>query len=167
MRDSLDLLLDAAGDAAVRADWAALAAAEVPSSGDREADDHAPHVTIAERDEVAPEVDAALGVLVERLPLALVLGPPVVLGAADRRFVARTVVPTAELLSLHAAAAELLGPGGPPHGAVGEWLPHVTVSGRLRDDGVTAALGALGPAYGVRAVRLRRWYPRERVVRDL
>lgn len=175
VRDSLDLLLDAAGERAVRAEGAALAERGLADPFARTTGHHAPHLTVAERDEVADEVDARLGVLTAHLPLALDLGPVVVLGGADRRFLARAVLPTPGLLALHADAAGLLGPGGPPHGAVGAWLPHVTVSGRLADADVPGALAALdlgaggpgSPAYRVVGERLRRWLPREGVVRDL
>ncbi|WP_028473309.1 2'-5' RNA ligase family protein [Nocardioides alkalitolerans] len=167
MRHSLDLLLDASGDAAVRAEWRLLSEAGLPSSGDRQDATHGPHVTLAERDEVPAEAERAVGTLVASLPLALHLGPPVVLGTADRWFLARSVVPSAALLALHAEAAELLGPGGPPWAAPGAWLPHVTLSRRLTTTALTEALGLLGPAYDVAATRLRRWDPEARTVRDL
>ncbi|MDT9591443.1 2'-5' RNA ligase family protein [Nocardioides zeae] len=167
MRDSLDLLLDGPGEAAVRAEWDALSAAGVPSSGDRTGGHHGPHVTVAERDRVAEDLEARLDELAVRLPLTLRLGPPLVLGGPGRRVLARAVVATPALLDLHAAAAAVLGPGGPPHGEVGAWTPHVTLSGRLGDDDVAGALGALGEAYAVRAVRLRRWMPASGTVRDL
>lgn len=181
MRDSLDLLLDAAGERAVRAEGAALAERGLADPFARTTGHHAPHLTVAERDEVTDEVDARLGALTAHLPLALDLGPVVVLGAADRRFLARAVLPTPRLLALHVEAAALLGPGGPPHGVPGAWLPHVTVSGRIADDALPAALAALeaaararrtderpgSSAYRVVGERLRRWLPRTGEVRDL
>lgn len=168
MRDSLDLLLDAGGERAVRDEWERVAGAGVPGAGVRRDAGHAPHLTVAERDEVAADVDASLDALVAHLPLTLHLGAPVVLGAPGRRVVARVVAPTPELLALHAEAARLLGPeGGPPWSAPGRWVPHLTVTGRLTDDQVVPALGALGAPYDVVGARLRRWMPTTRTLRDL
>ncbi|MFW6774939.1 2'-5' RNA ligase family protein [Nocardioides sp. CPCC 205120] len=167
MRDSLDLLLDDAGEAVVRAEWTALVDAGLPSAGDRRDATHAPHVTVAERDAVDPCADEAIETLVALLPVAVHLGAPVVLGARRGVVVARSVVPTAELLALHAAAHAALGPGGPPWSAPGRWLPHVTVSGRLEPPQVGAVVAVLGPGYDVVGARLRRWSPGTRAVRDL
>ncbi len=168
MRDSLDLLLDAEGERAVRDEWERVASAGVPGAGVRRDAGHAPHLTVAEREGVAAEADAALDALVAHLPLTLHLGAPVVLGAAGRRVVARVVAPTSALLHLHAEAARLLGPdGGPPWSAPGRWVPHLTVTGRLTDDEVVPALGALGAPYDVVGARLRRWMPGTRTLRDL
>ncbi|WP_277500458.1 MULTISPECIES: 2'-5' RNA ligase family protein [unclassified Nocardioides] len=167
MRASLDLLLDDAGESAVRAEWGVLTAAGLPSAGDRRDATHAPHVTVAERDAVRPAADEALEALVARLPVAVHLGAPVVLGARRGLVVARSVVPTADLLALHAAAHATLGPGGPPWSEPGRWLPHVTVSGRLDASQVGAVVAALGPGYDVVGARLRRWSPATRTVRDL
>ncbi|MDQ1102740.1 2'-5' RNA ligase family protein [Nocardioides zeae] len=171
MRDSLDLLLDAEGEGAVREEWDRVAAAGVPGAGVRRDAGHAPHLTVAERDEVPAEADAALDALVAHLPLTLHLGAPLVLGAAGRRVVARVVAPTPALLALHAEAARLLrsggARGGPPWSAPGRWVPHLTVTGRLTDDQVVPALTALGAPYEVVGARLRRWMPGTRTLRDV
>lgn len=171
MRDSLDLLLDAAGEHAVREEWDRVAAVGVPGAGVRRDAGHAPHLTVAERDEVPAEADTALDALAAHLPLTLHLGAPLVLGAPGRRVVARAVAPTPALLVLHAEAARLLAEGGarggPPWSAPGRWVPHLTVTGRLTDDQVAPALGALGAPYDVVGARLRRWMPGPRTLRDL
>lgn len=167
VRDSLDLLLDDAGEAAVRAEWRRLSEAGVPSSGDRVDASHAPHLTLAERDRVEPAAEAALAGLVALLPLTLHLGPPVVLGGPGRRVLARSVAPTPGLVELHAEAARILGGGGPPWSAPGRWLPHVTLSRRSDDASVVRALPLLGEAYDVRATRLQRWEPAARRLRQL
>ncbi|MFB2582802.1 2'-5' RNA ligase family protein [Herbiconiux sp. P15] len=88
---------------------------------------------------------AGAGALV--LPLAVALGAPLLFGAGDRRVLARSVVPSAGLLRLHAAIHSLVGPGDDaPHTRPGEWTPHVTLARRLRLETLPQALTLLDAA---------------------
>ena len=98
---SVELVLDAASDAAVRAEWAALLAAGLPSRARNPSPTNAPHVTLLAATHLAPDHDAALAEAVAGLPLEVRLGPVVLFGT-DRPVLARLVVPTADLLALHA-----------------------------------------------------------------
>ena len=96
------------------------------------------------------------------LPLTVRLGPLLVLGS--RRFVlARLVVPTGELLSLHAvvAGAMAAAPGVPALVRPGRWTPHVTLARGLGTSQVGDSLAILGPVTtldgSIEAVR--RWDP--------
>lgn len=151
---SLELLLDADAEHAVRRDWEALAAAGLSSLAAHTAPSNRPHVTLLARStDVAHPLDIG-----PALPLPLVLGPPLLLGAGDRRVLARAVVPTPALLALHAAVLRAAGPGDdPPHVLPGRWMPHVTLARRLRVADLTVALALLGPAIEARAVAVRRW----------
>ena len=74
---SVELVLDAALDAAVRAEWAALSAAGLPSQADHTGATNAPHVTLVSVDSLDDVAEAALARLSESVPLAVRLGPPV------------------------------------------------------------------------------------------
>jgi 2'-5' RNA ligase len=160
---SVELLLDGGLDAAVRAQWQALADAGLPSQARHTGATNRPHVTLAVHSEPWPAtVEAALPDAVGPLPLTLRLGGLVSFGQGGGRYVlARLVVPSAGLLALHARIAAAVDPGravdpdrpgalgalgalgGPDHLGVGRWTPHVTLARRLDAAAFPAALGAL------------------------
>lgn len=156
---SAELLLDEALDSAVRAQWQWLAAAGLPSQARHTGPTNAPHVTLAVRESIPQAYDAALAAAAG-LPLAVRLGGLVVF--AHRRCVlARAVVPTEELLALHACVYDALtgaGPG-PDNLAPSRWTPHVTLARGLTSEQVGSAVAVLSrtaEAAG-QAVALRRW----------
>jgi len=157
---SVELLLDRARDAAVRARWDRLRGAGLPSQARHTGASNAPHVTLAAREAIDPGAEPGLRATVAGLPMPLRLGALACFGRG--RFVlVRLVVPGAQLLALHAAVAHVLGPD--PHGlrnlAPGEWTPHVTLARRLTGEQVARALGELdgaGEQTGA-AVGYRRW----------
>jgi len=161
---SAELLLDPPTDAAVRAEWAALSAAGLPSQADHRGESNAPHVSLAVADGFPATGEDALATTVRLLPMPVRLGPPVLLGGR-RLVLARLVVVDRALLDLHAAVvAALAGATGPsPHSAPGQWVPHVTLARGIPADGLAAALSVLrGPDGAVPevaglAVELRRW----------
>lgn len=131
---SVEMLLSEGLDAAVRSEWALLAAAGVPSQADHAGASNAPHVTLA----VADHVDAAAD---DRLRTLRLARPEVVLGGllvfpGRRSVLARLVVPSVALLEVHATVAGVLGDVGQvsDHLAPGRWTPHVTIARRLRDE---------------------------------
>lgn len=97
MVHSIELVFDSDTEAAIRRIWAGLAAAGIPS----QAPASRPHVSLAVAERIAPEVDEPLGAVARRLPLDCVIGAPVLFGRANVVFT-RLVVPTSELLALHA-----------------------------------------------------------------
>ncbi len=150
---SIELLLDDAAEARVRADWDALASAGMSSMAAHPGASNRPHVTLLARSTAVPHpllVDAAL-------PLPVVLGAPLLLGDGDRRVLARSLVPTAALLELQAAVVRAAGPSDDARFAPGAWTPHVTLAKRIRLDDLPHALGLLGPPIEARGVALRRW----------
>lgn len=154
---SVELLLDDATDAAVREQWAALAAAGLPSQADHLGASNRPHVTLGVAQQVPAEAEAALAALLDAVPLPVALGGALVLGG-PRGVLARLVVPSAELLALQARVAALVGTEI-AHTAPGRWTPHVTLARRLDDDQLGAALAVLGRGTELvgTAVALRRW----------
>ena len=168
---SLELLLDADSEARIRAEWTALADAGLSSLAAHTAPSNRPHITLVVRPSIRQLDRTALGAIT--LPLALEIGDPILFGSGDRRVLARSVVPTAELLELHAALHSIAGgdAADAPHTRPGAWTPHVSLARRIRLDALPHALRILddgrsagGPA---EATRLRRWDAASATVTDL
>ena len=162
---SIELLLDAASEAAVREDWARLAEAGLSSSGRHPSPSSRPHVTLLVRPTLAPvPFDDAVALL----PVPVLLGAPIVFRHGDRGVLARGVEPSPELLALH-QAVHAGAPPGPDaaHTRPGEWTPHVTLARRLRLDALDEALALLGPPISGSGVALRRWDSAEAKVTPL
>ncbi len=161
---SAELLLDPATDAAVRAEWAALSAAGLPSQADHRGETNAPHVSVVVADRFPPAGEEALLATIEALPLSLRLGAPVVFGGR-RLVLARLVVVDRPLLDLHAAVGDALAGASDrsPHTAPGRWVPHVTLARGIPADALATALEVLGGKGGAvadldgQASVLRRW----------
>lgn len=151
MTQSLELLLDDPADARIRAEWDGFVRADLPSQALHRGASNAPHVTLLARPALPPTA-------VEGLPLPIRLGSPVVLGGGDRRTIARLVVPTAELLSLHARLHAAVGPGeDAPFGAPGAWIPHVTLARRVPLADIGRALALVDGEVEATAVAIRHW----------
>lgn len=166
---SLELVLDDAADAAVRAEWDALARAELPSQAQHTGASNRPHVTMLVRPTLA-RIDVS--VLADALPLPVTLGAPVLFGIGRTRVIARSVIPTASLLQLHERLHALAGAGDDAaHTRPGEWTAHVTLARRVPLDRVGEALGVLADAgigdLAATAVGLRRWDAATRTTTDL
>lgn len=132
MVHSIELLFDPDTEAAVRAIWGDLAAADIPSR----VPTGRPHVTLAVAERIAPDVDPLLHSVKRQLPLACTVGAPLLFGRANA-VLARLIVPSAELLALHAEVHRLCGPyllpGPLPNSLPGQWTAHVTVARRVGD----------------------------------
>ncbi|MDU0313608.1 2'-5' RNA ligase family protein [Phycicoccus sp. M110.8] len=157
---SVELVLDAVTDEAVRGLWAALAQAGLPSQADHQGPTNAPHVTLAAVPLVTAAAEQALVPLAARLPMRLELTGPALLGER-RPALVLPVAPDAALDALHrhvrSALVETVG-------MVDElpWRPHITLARRLPDDVATAALAYAAslpiPSAAV-ATAVRRWDP--------
>lgn len=162
---SIELTLDDDADAAVRADWAALAEAELPSLAAHTSATNRPHLTLAAGEGLAdsPALREALGAL----PVPVVLGSVVLFGDYAKRVVlARQVVVTPELIALHARVHDLL-TDATPQTRPGAWTPHVTLSARLPVADLPRALALLGTAREGAAVGARLWDGVERALTAL
>jgi hypothetical protein len=157
---SVELLLDDATDSAVRAQWAALAAAGLPTLGHHTAASNRPHVTLAARRSIDPAREPALAAAVVPLPVPVRVGAVACFGRGPFVLV-RLVVASRALLDLQAAVTQMLGPDPTTdhHFAAGRWTPHVTLAHRLAADQLGAALSALDGATerDGYAVACRRW----------
>lgn len=163
---SVEALLDAGADAAVRQEWTALAGAGLPSQAAHQGATNAPHVTLSVASGVPDFVESRIArELAPLLPVPVRLGPLIVMGS--RRFVlAHLVVPTDELLGLHATVARAMSaaPDVPDVVRPGRWTPHVTLARGLGSRQVGEALAVLGrtrPLDGA-IESVRRWDPTAR-----
>jgi hypothetical protein len=163
MAHSIELLLDSRTDTAIRAAWQALADAGLPSQVNVKSATNRPHITLLAAQRISPEVDEVLRGLAPRLPLDCVVGAHVVFGG-PRLTLARLIVPSAELLALHAEVFRLALPHvtGQPfaHCRPGHWTAHATLGRRLTAIEVGAALGLAeeaAPDLAAEVVALRRW----------
>ncbi|MDQ1082967.1 2'-5' RNA ligase family protein [Microbacterium sp. SORGH_AS_0344] len=166
---SLELVFDAASDAAVRREWDAMIAADLPSQARHTGESNRPHITLLVRPELAPPDLAALAA---DLPLALTLGAPLLFGAGRSRVIARSVIPSTALLAFHARVHELAGAGDDAvHTRPGEWTAHVTLARRVPLDRVGEALAVLSDAgegeLAVTATGVRHWDSGSKTVTDL
>ncbi len=160
MAQSVELLLDDASDAAVRAQWDALAAAALPSLARQDTPSHRPHVTLAARRSLDPALEPALAEVATALPLPVRIGALACFGRGPYVLV-RVLAASTALLELQAAVTRVLGPDPATehHFGTGRWTPHTTLGRRLTADQVAAALTVLsGPTeQDGKAVGCRRW----------
>lgn len=159
MVQSVELLLNEDADTAVRAEWAALAAAGLPSQARHTGASNRPHVTAAVAAELTPEHERALAA-VEFAPLPVLIGSPVVFG--DRRpILVRLVIPTVALLALHRRihAAIAGAPGVPGNSLPDAWTPHVTLARRVPPESLGTAIGLVARPrdFPATVVGIRRW----------
>jgi 2'-5' RNA ligase superfamily len=169
MVHSIELLLDPDSDAAVRRIWTKLADAELPSQAANRSPSNRPHISLVVAERIDAGVDLLLRPIAQRLPIRCVVGAPLLFGG-PRFTVARLVVPSAELLSLHADAHDAclphLLPGPMAHTAPGAWTPHVTLCWRMDAAQLAKALTVVKKlTHDIRGqfVGMRRWDGSQRV----
>ena len=155
---SVELLLDEATERAVRADWDALADRGLSSLAAHVAPSNRPHVSLY-GGTTLDRASALHGAAVE-IPFGIRLGPPILFGAGPRRVLARSVVPSAALLGLHAAVVDQVRARGADDDDAflpGNWIPHVTIARRVQVSSLEVALGLLGPEVEGTVVGIRLW----------
>lgn len=160
MAHSIELLFDEDTEARLTGQWRTLTDAALPSQGDLATPTNRPHLTLVAANRIdAGRVD--LTAIAMRLPIPLVVGPPLVLGGGSRLVLARSVAPSTELVSIQALASRLsaaLCEGRSPTSLPGRWTPHTTLARRMSAADLTAALTAL--SFGVieaQAISVRYW----------
>jgi hypothetical protein len=164
MVHSIELVFDHDTEAAIRRIWADLAAAGIPS----QAPASRPHMTLVVADRIAPDVDALLRPVAQRLPLACAVGASLLFGRTNA-VLARLIVPTAELLAVHAEVHRICGPyvapGPMPNSLPGHWTGHVTLARRVGGAQLGRALRIAGRPSEIRGhlAGLRRWDGKKRV----
>lgn len=158
MVHTIELVFDDDTGSAIRQLWTDLAAAGIPS----QAPASRPHVTMVVADRIGDDVDTLLTPLSRRMPLPCTIGAPVLFGRGSA-ILARLVVPTTELLALHAEAHRQclphLVPGPAPNSLPGQWTAHVTMARRVHGAALGRALRIAGRPTQLTGsfAGLRRW----------
>lgn len=164
MVHSIEVLFDRDTEAAIRRIWADLATADIPS----QAPASRPHVTLAVAERIAPDVDALLRPVAQQLPLRCAVGASLLFGRSNA-VLARLIVPTAELLAVHAEVHRICGPyllPGPMRNSLpGQWTAHVTLARRVGGAQLGRAVRIAGRPSELRGsfAGLRRWDGSKRV----
>lgn len=168
MAHSVELIFDDDTDAAVRRIWDDLTGAGIRSQASVQSPSNRPHVTLSVAEQMDDVVDEALRPLLGLLPFSCTIGAPIVFGRGPFTLV-RLVVPSAELLGLHAEVHRVclphMSPGPFPHADPGQWTPHVTLARRLAADRLADALSLPRMSRDRQAtvVGLRHWDGNKRV----
>ncbi|CAM4071451.1 hypothetical protein MB901379_02221 [Mycobacterium basiliense] len=164
MVHSIELVFDPDTEAAIRRIWGELAAAGIPS----QAPASRPHVTLSVAEHIESDVDAVLRPIARRLPLSCTIGAPVLFGRSNVVF-ARLLVPTGDLLALHAEVHRLCGshlsPAPMSNSLPNKWTAHVTLARRVGGGQLGRALRIAGRPLQIdgRFAGLRRWEGNKRV----
>ena len=162
MVHSVELLFDSDTEATVRRIWDDLTNAGVRSQASNNATSNRPHVTLAVAEHMDDAVNDALRPMLGLLPLACTIGAPMLFGRGPFTLV-RLMVPSPELLALHARVHEAclphMSPGPLPHADPGQWTPHVTLARRVNRTSwpMRCRCGGCRATGGAAAVALRHW----------
>jgi hypothetical protein len=158
MVHSIELVFDRDTETTIRRIWADLAAAGIPS----QAPASRPHATMVVAERIVADVDAVLAPMSQRLPLECVVGAPLLFGRA-KVVLARLLVPTSELLAVHADVYRLclphVEPAPMPNCLPGQWTAHVTLARRVGGAQLGRALRVAGRPSEIHGsvAGLRRW----------
>jgi 2'-5' RNA ligase len=158
MVHSVELVFDQDTEAALRHIWDGLREAGIPS----QAPASRPHATLTVSERIDPVVDTELGSLSSRFPFECRIGAPLLFGRS-KAVLARLVVPTSELLDLHAEVYRIClphqEPAPMPNSAPGHWTAHVTLARRVVPAQLGRALRIAGKPSEIcgNVIGLRRW----------
>lgn len=156
---SIELLLDDDSDARIRANWESLDAAGLRTPASIVAPTVRPHCTLLAGSSISGS-DGGMSAVAQRLPICAVVGPPILFDSPSGLTLAAILVPSADLLAVHATAHRLCGGGVAdldPHCTPGAWTPHVTLARRVPADAVADALARLGGPIAAQVTAVRRW----------
>jgi len=179
MVQSVELLLEPDAEQRVRDEWTALAEVGLPSLATEHSETNRPHVTAAVAEAgLEAAVDALNAVfrgwhLAER-GLPVVVGSPVLFGGHRARWVlARLVVPSRPLITLHSAVHRAIAGAAPDAGVVDQtrpdsWTAHVSLARRVPADRLGEALSHVDPSpLRCRITGARLWDSPRRTVTPL
>lgn len=160
---SIELVFDGPTESLVRADWARLAAAGLPSLAGHTSPSNSPHITLAAGTDLVATREGPW----EVLPVDVTFSGAVVFPAgAGKYFLARAVLPTAPLLDLHGILHQGLS-GALPLTCPGAWTPHVTISRRIPGHQLGTAVDLLDLRLEGRCTGARLWDSSTRTVTPL
>ncbi|MBF4463117.1 MULTISPECIES: 2'-5' RNA ligase family protein [unclassified Rathayibacter] len=139
---SVDVLFDPEAETRIRAQWAALGAAGIPSLALHRSESNRPHLTLLAGRDLTPPPPGALG----PLPTSVDLSSLVLFPHGGRFVLAWGVVRSPDLDALHARAIRLV-PGAVFTSLPEAWTPHVTIARRLRAEHLGEAAALLGEPF--------------------
>jgi hypothetical protein len=158
MVHSVELVFDSDTEAAIRRIWDELRGLGIPS----QAPASRPHVTLTVAERIAPDVDELLGSLADRFPMPCRIGAPLLFGRSQL-ILTRLIVPTADLLAVHAEVYRLslahTDPGPMANSVPGQWTGHTTLARRVHGSQLGRALRIAGRPSEIKGsfTGLRRW----------
>ncbi|PJJ71840.1 2'-5' RNA ligase superfamily protein [Diaminobutyricimonas aerilata] len=167
---SVELLLDADADEAVREEWRELDEAGLPSLARHTGASNRPHITLLVAPEGAETRIASLRDAAALLPVPVTLGGLLLFPSRHGAVLARAVVVTAALLTVHRAVHDAVGRAvtALPVSVPDAWTPHVTLARRLTPAQVAVALEVLeAPVLAATATESRLWDSATRLVHPL
>lgn len=155
---SIELVFDDPTDALLRADWARLEAAGLPSLAAHTSAGNSPHITLA------AGVDLQAGregqhqeEVWQALPIEVTFSGALVFPAGTGKYVlARSVLLTTSLLDLHRQLHQGLS-GALPLTLPGSWTPHVTISRRIPGHQLGTAMDLVDLRIGGSCKAARLW----------
>jgi len=160
---SIELVFDGPTDSLVRADWARLAAAGLPSLAAHSSSSNSPHITLAAGTELEAGPDGPW----EQLPLDVTFSGAIIFPAGTGTYVlARSVLLDPALLDLHRALHRDVS-GALPLTRPGAWTPHVTIARRIAGPQLGTAMDLLDLRVDGRCTGARLWDGSTRTVTPL
>ncbi|WP_285318713.1 2'-5' RNA ligase family protein [Pseudarthrobacter sp. lyk4-40-TYG-27] len=160
---SIELVFDDPTDSLVRADWARLAAAGLPSLAAHTSPSNSPHITLA----AGAELEAGPDGPWDQLPLDVTFSGAIIFPAGTGKYVlARSVLLDPALLDLHRALHRNVS-GALPLTCPGAWTPHVTIARRIAGPQLGTAMDLLDLRIEGRCTGARLWDGSTRTVTPL
>lgn len=158
MVHSVELVFDPDTESAIRHIWDGLREVGIPSQSPASR----PHVTLTVAERIEPDVDALLASLIDRFPMRCVVGAPLLFGRSQL-ILTRLIVPTADMLAVHAEVYRLSLPHTQPapmaNSLPGQWTGHTTLARRVHGSQLGRALRVAGRPSVIKGnfTGLRRW----------
>ncbi|TQJ58768.1 2'-5' RNA ligase superfamily protein [Arthrobacter sp. SLBN-83] len=160
---SIELVFDGSTDSLIRADWARLQAAGLPSLAAHTSPSNSPHITLAAGADLQVNGDGPW----QALPMDITFSGAIVFPAGQGKYVlARAVLLTAPLLDLHRCLHHDLS-GALPLTLPGAWTPHVTISRRIPGHHLGTAMDLLDLRLEGQCTGARLWDSSTRAISPL
>ena len=160
---SIELFFDGPTDSLIRADWARLQAAGLPSLAAHTSPSNSPHITFAAGMDLQADGDGPW----QALPINITFSDAIVFPAGPGKYVlARAVLLTAPLLDLHRCLHQGLS-GALPLTLPGAWTPHVTISRRIPGHQLGTAMDLLDLRLEGQGTGARLWDSSTRTISPL
>lgn len=165
---SIELVFDGPTDSLIRADWARLQAAGLPSLAAHTSPSNSPHITLAAGADLHSSLEGPHPVGPwQALPMNITFSGAIVFPAgADKYVLARAVLLTAPLLDLHRHLHRDLS-GALPLTLPGAWTPHVTISRRIPGHQLGTAVDLLDLRFEGQSTAARLWDSSTRTISPL